>query len=98
MEKRKVIVYSTPSCPFCNNLRTYLRQKGIEFEEYDVSKDKERLVEMIQKSGGGGVPVVDIDGIVIRGFDPDRIEKALNGMRLTRDDAIRNLAFDPFDR
>ena len=96
--KKRVIVYTTPACPFCGNLKTYLEEKGIEYEEYDVSKDQERLKEMLKKTGRGSVPVIDIEGRVIVGFDPERIEKALNALMVPRSTFIRNLIMDPFDQ
>jgi glutaredoxin-like YruB-family protein len=95
---KRVIVYTTPSCSFCGNLKTYLHEKGVEFEEYDVSKDQEKLKEMLRKTGSGSVPVTDIEGKVIVGFDPEKIEKALNAIMVARSTLIRNLIFDPFDQ
>jgi glutaredoxin 3 len=61
----KIIVYSTPSCPYCNLVKDYLKQKSIEFEEKDVSLDRAAAREMIEKSGEMGVPQIDIDGTII---------------------------------
>lgn len=77
MGKHKVIVYSTPTCPFCNMLKSYLKEKGIEFEDIDVSVDHEKAREMVQKSGQMGVPVVDIDGEIVVGFNKPQIDKLL---------------------
>jgi len=74
----KIIVYSTPACPYCLTLKEFLKQHNIEFEEIDVSKNKEAAREMIQKSGQMGVPVVEIDGEIIVGFDREKIIKLLN--------------------
>jgi len=74
---KKVIVYSTPSCPFCYSLKEYLKEKNISFEEIDVSENEEKLKEMIKKSGQMGVPVVEIDGNIIVGFDKEKIDKVL---------------------
>lgn len=73
----KIIVYSTPSCPYCNLVKDYLKQKGIEFEEKDVSLDRAAAREMIEKSGEMGVPQIDIDGTIIVGFNRDAIDKEL---------------------
>lgn len=70
-------VYSTPTCVYCKTLKSYLSQNKIEFEEIDVSKDEKELQDMIKKSGQMGVPVVDIDGEVIVGFDKEKIDKLL---------------------
>jgi glutaredoxin 3 len=73
----KIIVYSTPTCPYCNLVKDYLNQKGIEFEEKDVSKDREAAREMIKKSGEMGVPQVEINGKIIVGFNRDAIDEEL---------------------
>ena len=75
---RKVMIYSTPACPFCQRTKQFLRDNNVEFEDIDVSADQERIREMIQKSGQMGVPVVDIDGDIIVGFDKEKIAKALS--------------------
>ena len=54
----KVKIYTTPTCPFCFLAKEYLKEKGIEFEEIDVSKNEAAAMEMIQKSGQMGVPVI----------------------------------------
>jgi glutaredoxin 3 len=72
-----VSVYSTPTCPYCTMVKSYLKSKNIGFEDYDVSRDAQRAEEMIRKSGQMGVPVTDIDGKIIVGFSPVQIEKAL---------------------
>jgi glutaredoxin-like YruB-family protein len=72
-----VKIYSTPTCVFCATLKTYFKQNSIEFLEIDVSKDEKELQKMIKDSGQMGVPVVDIDGEVIVGFDKEKIDKLL---------------------
>ncbi len=66
-------VFSTPTCPYCTTLKNFLKEKGIEFEDIDVSKDQKAAQEMIDKSGQMGVPVADIDGEIVVGFDRERI-------------------------
>ncbi|AUS95541.1 NrdH-redoxin [Clostridium thermosuccinogenes] len=73
-----VKVYSTPTCPWCTVAKNYLKSKNIEFDDIDVSRDREAAVEMIQKSGQRGVPVIDIDGNIIVGFNQAAIDKFLN--------------------
>lgn len=73
----KIIVYSTPSCPYCTLVKDYLKQKGVEFEERDVSKDRVSAREMIEKSGEMGVPQIDINGTIIVGFNRDAIDNEL---------------------
>lgn len=72
-----VVVYSTPSCPYCTMAKNYLKQKGIAFTEYDVSRNPAKAEEMTRKSGQMGVPVVDVNGRVLVGFRPTDIEAAL---------------------
>ena len=72
-----VTVYSTPSCPYCIRLKDYLNQKGIVFSAIDVSTDKAGLDSMVSISGQMGVPVIDIDGKIVVGFEKDKIEKLL---------------------
>ena len=72
-----VIVYSTPSCPYCNMAKKYLETKNVRYEEIDVSKDRDAALEMVRKSGQRGVPVIDFEGSVIVGFDKDRIDSLL---------------------
>ena len=72
-----VTVYSTPACPWCQTAKDHLQGHGIGFEAVDVSTDTERAREMIEKSGQYGVPVIDIDGEIIVGFDRARIDELL---------------------
>lgn len=73
----KVIVYSTPICPWCQAVKSFLRANNIEFEEIDVSRDEAKAQEMILKSGQMGVPVIDIDGKIVKGFDKPLLEEIL---------------------
>jgi len=72
-----ISVYSTPSCPYCVMAKNYFRENRIPFNDYDVAKDQRRADEMIRKSGQMGVPVLDINGQIIVGFDKTRVERAL---------------------
>lgn len=74
---KKVIVYSTSSCPYCVMVKEYLKSKNINFESIDVNSDYEKAMEMIQKSGQRGVPVIDINGKIIVGFNRLAIDNAL---------------------
>lgn len=74
---RKVKIYTTSSCPWCKKTKEFLKENNIEYEEIDVTKDKDAQKEMIEKSGQMGVPVLDIDGKIINGYDPEKIKKAL---------------------
>ena len=68
-----VKVYSTPTCPYCHTLKAFLKEKGVEFQDIDVSQDEKALNEMIDKSSQMGVPVSDIDGQIVIGFDREKI-------------------------
>jgi glutaredoxin-like YruB-family protein len=72
-----VKVYSTQACPWCHRAKGFLKEKNIEFEDIDVASNQELAEEMVEKSGQMGVPVLDIDGTIIVGFDKAAIEKAL---------------------
>lgn len=74
---KKVIIYSTPTCPYCIYAKEFFKEKGVAFEDVDVSKDHVRATEMVNKSGQMGVPVIDIGGEVIVGFQPDAFEHFL---------------------
>jgi glutaredoxin-like YruB-family protein len=73
----KVKVYSTPTCPYCDMVKDFLKDKGVEFEEVDVAADHEAAREMIQKSGQMGVPQIEVNGKIIVGFDRAALEKEL---------------------
>lgn len=74
---KNVKVYSTPTCPFCIKTKQFLDEKGVEYENIDVSSDQDAAQEMVSKSGQMGVPVLDIEGEIIVGFDKDKISSAL---------------------
>ncbi len=74
---KKVIIYTTSWCPFCEATKEFLKKKGVEFEEKNVENDIQAREEMIEKSGQLGVPVIDIDGKIIVGYSPEEIEEAL---------------------
>lgn len=73
----KVTVYSSPSCPYCIRAKQFLKDNGVAFEDIDVSDDKEKAQEMVKKSGQMAVPVLEIDGKIIVGFDEGSIKDAL---------------------
>jgi glutaredoxin-like YruB-family protein len=75
--QKNVIVYSTPTCPYCVYAKGYLTSKGVAFEDVDVSQDHTKAMEMVQKSGQMGVPVVDIGGRIFVGFQPENFDRAL---------------------
>ncbi len=72
-----VKIYSTPTCPWCKNTKEFFKENKIEYEEIDVAGNHEAANEMIEKSGQMGVPVVDVDGEIVVGYDIEKLKKAL---------------------
>lgn len=71
-------VYSTPICPWCDKAKQYLKKMDVDFTEYNVQEDLQAREEMVSKSKQMGVPVLDINGTIIVGFDKKAINEALN--------------------
>jgi len=78
MTDKKVVVYSTPTCPYCKRAKDYLSRKGIPFVDHNVAQDRDAAKEMIQKSGQMGVPVITIDGEVVVGFNQTLLDRLLS--------------------
>ncbi len=76
-EEHKITIYSTPTCPYCVMLKDYLKEHGFKYTDIDVSKDQKKAEEMVDKSGQMGVPVADIDGQIIIGFNKEKVKKIL---------------------
>lgn len=74
---KSVKVYSTPTCPWCIRTKQFLKDNNIVFEDIDVGKDEKAAEEMVAKSGQMGVPVLDIEGVIIVGYDLDKIRNTL---------------------
>ncbi len=74
----RVLIFSTPTCSFCNMAKKYFREKGIRFKDVDVSHDMAAARDMIRRSGQQGVPVIDIGGRIVVGFDRLKIDKYLS--------------------
>ncbi len=74
---KTVKVYSTPTCPFCIRAKQFLKDNNISYEDPDVSSNETLGEEMVKKSRQMGVPVLDIDGEIIVGFDKEKIKTAL---------------------
>lgn len=74
---KSVKVYSTPTCPWCIRVKGFLKDNNITFQDVDVASSQQAAEEMIQKSGQMGVPVLDIGGEIIIGFDKEKIKTAL---------------------
>jgi glutaredoxin-like YruB-family protein len=76
-EQKRVIVYSTPTCPHCNSLKQYLKQQQIPFRDVDVSKDQKMAQELVRKSGQQGVPQTEINGRIVVGFNRSKLNEML---------------------
>jgi len=76
-ENMSVKIYTTPTCGYCSMAKKFFKENNISYTEYDVSRDVQKAEEMIQKSGQMGVPVIDINGKVIVGFNRPAIEKLI---------------------
>lgn len=75
--QKRVVVYSTPTCTWCNTLKSYLRQNKVRFHDIDISRDERAAKEMVSRSGQQGVPQTDISGQMIVGFDKKKINELL---------------------
>jgi glutaredoxin-like YruB-family protein len=73
----RVIVYSSPTCVWCMRAKTYLRSRGVPFRDVDVSRDPAAARNLVRRTGQMGVPVIEVDGRPIVGFDQARIDSAL---------------------
>lgn len=82
-----VKLYSTLTCPWCHKTREFLKSKGVKFKDFNVADDERAREEMVEKSGQMGVPVIDIDGKIIVGFDEEEIEQALESGDDSEDDS-----------
>lgn len=76
--QKKVKVFSTPTCPYCHMAKDYLKDKKVEFEDVDVSKDQALAMQMVEKSGEMGVPQLWIDDEVVIGFNKPVIDQLLS--------------------
>lgn len=74
---KKITMYSTPTCHYCNLAKEFFDEKNIKYNTFDVSKDISKRKEMVEKSGQMGVPVIDIEGEIIVGFNEEKISELL---------------------
>lgn len=70
-------IYTTPPCPYCHMAKDFFREKNLEFVEVNVAEDEAALKEMFDKSGQTGVPVIEIDGKIVKGFNRPELERIL---------------------
>ena len=78
MNQPKVVVFSTPTCSFCNQAKRYFREKNVRFTDVDVSRDQSAARDMLKRTGQMGVPVILINNRPIVGFDRRKINQILN--------------------
>jgi glutaredoxin-like YruB-family protein len=76
-KQKRVIVFSTPTCSYCNMAKQYFRRNHIRFKDVDVSRDQAAARDLVRRTGQMGVPVIDIGGKLIVGFDKPKINKML---------------------
>ncbi len=81
LKRPGITLYTTPSCPYCHVTKEFLKKHKFPYKEIDVSKNNAAAREMIQKSGQVGVPVIDIKGQIIIGFDQPALERILKGKK-----------------
>ena len=74
---KRVTVYSTPTCSWCNTLKSWLRKNGIPYSDIDVSRDEKAAQELVRRTGQHGVPQTDINGEVVVGFNQPRLKELL---------------------
>ena len=77
MQDSKVIIYSAVWCGFCHAAKDYLDKIGVNYDEKDIEKEPGAAQEAVTKSGQRGIPVIDIEGDIILGFDRPKIDQAL---------------------
>lgn len=73
----EITVYTAPTCPYCHKLKNFLESNKIQFKEIDVSKSHEAVEQLVEKSGQIGVPVTEIGGEIIIGFDVQKLKEKL---------------------
>ena len=74
---KKVTIYSTLACSHCHIAKAFFKENNVEYTEYNVAEDEDKLNEMVEKSGQMGVPVIDIGGKILVGFDQEAVKEAL---------------------
>lgn len=74
---KNVTVYSTPTCSWCNTLKTWLRKNGIHYTDVDVSHDEKAAQDLVRRTGQQGVPQTDINGQIVVGFNQQRLKELL---------------------
>lgn len=78
MDKKDVTIYTTPTCGYCQQAKRYLRAQGVEYREVDVSADEAAAKQLVLRTRQFGVPVIEVGGSLVVGFDVRRLEKLLH--------------------
>lgn len=73
-----ITVYSTPTCPWCQKLKSWLKEKNVDFKDVNVAEDQDAMKTLVEKSGQMGVPQTEINGKIIVGFDEETLQKELD--------------------
>ncbi len=74
---KQVTVYTTPTCGYCHQVKRFLKEHGLQYREVDVANDEAAAIAMVERTGQYGVPVVDVDGTLVVGFNRPRLEQLL---------------------
>ena len=74
---KDIIIYSTPTCVYCNMAKTFFKANSVEYKDFNVATDLDKRKEMIDKTGQMGVPVIDMGGQIVVGFDETKIKETL---------------------
>jgi len=75
--QKEIIIYSTPSCTYCNLAKDFFKANNVKYTEYNVASDHDKRKEMIDKTGQMGVPVIDIGGEIVVGFNEEKVKSVL---------------------
>ncbi len=84
VQGHRVVVFTTPTCSWCARAKRYLRDQGVRFKEVDVSRDPQAARDLVRRTGQMGVPVIEVDGRPVVGFDQAKVDRML-GLVGTRD-------------
>ncbi|MDA3792382.1 MAG: glutaredoxin family protein [Elusimicrobia bacterium] len=74
----EVKIYSTPTCPFCKKVKKFMDDNDVKYTNYNVADNQDKAQEMIDKSGQMGVPVIDVDGQLVLGFNKEKLKELLD--------------------
>lgn len=75
---KKVEIYSTPVCTYCAAAKDFFKKNNVEYTEYNVASDQAKRAEMLEKSGQMGVPVIDVGGDIVVGYDEKVLKELLS--------------------